>query len=161
MGSLNFSSPEIAARVQEWTSDKFDAKTRAEIQALVDKGDVKELEDRFWRTLEFGTGGLRGVLGAGTNRMNATIVSWATQGLATYVAQHATRPGPLRAAIAHDCRHCSREFAESAACVLAANGFIVHPVAVLPHSPSRVPHRHRHHRQPQPARVQWLQVLLG
>jgi phosphoglucomutase len=126
MGSLNFSSPEIAARVQEWTSDKFDAKTRAEIQALVDKGDVKELEDRFWRTLEFGTGGLRGVLGAGTNRMNATIVSWATQGLATYVAQHATRPGPLRAAIAHDCRHCSREFAESAACVLAANGFIVH-----------------------------------
>lgn len=124
--SLSFSSPEIAARVEEWTSAKFDEKTRREVQALVDAGNVKELEDRFYRTLEFGTGGLRGVVGAGTNRVNPTIISWATQGLATYVKEHAERPGPLRAAIAHDSRHFSREFAETAACVLAANGFIVH-----------------------------------
>ncbi|MCB2155296.1 phospho-sugar mutase [bacterium] len=123
---LNFSKPEIAQRVEEWTSDKFDAKTRGEIQALVDAGDVAELEDRFYRTLEFGTGGLRGVVGAGTNRMNETIVSWATQGLANYVKENATKPGPLRAAISHDCRNFSREFAETAAAVLAANGIIVH-----------------------------------
>ena len=111
MGSLNFSSPEIAARVQEWTSDK------------VDKGDVKELEDRFWRTLEFGTGGLRGVLGAGTNRMNATIVSWATQGLATYVAQHATRPGPLRAAIASISSAFSKGWGTDRACATGPRAF--------------------------------------
>src|SRR5690606_2731429 len=81
---------------------------------------------RFYRTLEFGTGGLRGVVGAGTNRMNATVVAWATQGLANYVRAHARKPGPLKAAIAHDSRHFSREFAETAAAVLAASGFIVY-----------------------------------
>jgi phosphoglucomutase len=126
MAPLQFSNPEIAARVAEWTSEAFDPKTRAEIAALVDAGNVAELEDRFYRTLEFGTGGLRGVVGAGTNRMNPTVVSWATQGLANYVIANATKPGPLRAAIAHDCRHFSREFAETTAAVLAANGILVH-----------------------------------
>lgn len=125
--TLSFSSPAIAQRVALWTSDAFDGDTRREIQALVDAGNVKELEDRFYRTLEFGTGGLRGVMGAGTNRMNPTIVAWATQGLANYVSKHADRTkGPLRAAIAHDSRINSRAFAEKAASVLAANGFIVH-----------------------------------
>ncbi|MBX3729879.1 MAG: phospho-sugar mutase [Candidatus Sumerlaeia bacterium] len=124
--ALSFSSPEIAERVREWTSEAYDKETRAEIQALVDAGNVAELEDRFYRTLEFGTGGLRGVLGAGTNRMNPTVVARATQGLANYVRAHAEKPGPLRAAIAHDCRNFSREFAETVAGVLAANDIIVH-----------------------------------
>lgn len=126
MPQLSFSTPEIAARVAEWTSDAYDATLRREVQALVDAGNVTELEDRFYRTLEFGTGGLRGLIGAGTNRMNKIIVARATQGLANYVKAHAETPGPLRAAVAHDSRHFSREFAETAACVLAANGIICH-----------------------------------
>ncbi|MDX1973215.1 MAG: phospho-sugar mutase, partial [Candidatus Sumerlaeia bacterium] len=131
MSSLTYSSPEIAARVTEWSSPAYDSATRQEVEALAAEGNVKELEDRFYRTLEFGTGGLRGLMGAGTNRMNKVIVSRATQGLANYVKAHAAqsdgfKPGPLRAAIAHDSRHRSREFAEAAACVLAANGIICH-----------------------------------
>jgi phosphoglucomutase len=126
LADLEFSDPAIPRRIAEWMSPEFDEATRHEIQALVDAGNVKELEDRFYRTLEFGTGGLRGLRGAGTNRMNETIVSWATQGLANYVKAHATRPGPLKAAIAYDCRHGSREYAHTAAAVLAANGFSVY-----------------------------------
>lgn len=114
------------ARVEEWTSAKYDAATRGEIQALMAAGNVAELEDRFYKTISFGTGGLRGKLGAGTNRMNAYIVARATQGLANYVRQNAEKPGPLRVAIAHDCRHGSREFARATAEVFAANGFLVH-----------------------------------
>lgn len=127
MAGLKFSSPEIAARVEEWTSPKFDAATRAEVQALVDAGEVAELEDRFYRTLEFGTGGLRGLMGAGTNRMNPTVVACASQGLAAYVKAHAdTSKGPLRAAVTHDCRNNSEAYARAIAEVFAANGFIVH-----------------------------------
>lgn len=126
MGNLTFENPEISRRIAEWTSAAYDEATRQEIQALVAAEKRSDLEDRFYRTLEFGTGGLRGKLGAGTNRMNSYIVARATQGLATYVAANATRQGPLRAAIAHDSRHRSREFAETAAGVLAANGFYVH-----------------------------------
>ncbi len=126
MTQSQFSSPEIAQRVEEWTSEKMDATMRAEVQALVDSGATQELEERFYKTLEFGTGGLRGLIGAGTNRMNRIIVAQATQGLATYVLANAEKPGPIRAAIAHDSRHFSREFAETAASVLAANGIIVH-----------------------------------
>ncbi len=126
LADLQFSDPAIAQRIEEWMGPGYGAETRRELQALVDAGDARELEDRFYRTLEFGTGGLRGKRGAGINRMNETIVGRATQGLAAYVAAHATRPAPLRAAIAYDCRHGSVEYARKAASVLAANGFIVH-----------------------------------
>ncbi len=126
LADLKFSDPAIAGRIAEWMGPGYSAEARRELQALIDAGDSKELEDRFYRTLEFGTGGLRGKRGAGINRMNETVVARATQGLAAYVAAHATRPGPLRAAIAYDCRHGSVEYARCAASVLAANGFIVH-----------------------------------
>lgn len=140
MTELSFSTPEITARVREWTSDEADSTLRKQVQALVEAGNVTELEDRFYRTLEFGTGGLRGLVGAGTNRMNKVIVARATQGLANYVKAHAPTspgavPGPLRAAVAHDSRHFSREFAETAACVLAANGIICHISAELRPTP--------------------------
>ncbi|MBI1292967.1 phospho-sugar mutase [bacterium] len=126
MAPLSFDNPAVAPRIQEWTSESYDEATRREVQALIDAGNAKELEDRFYRTLEFGTGGLRGKMGAGTNRMNRYIVARATQGLANYVKEHAEKAGPLRAAVAHDSRHLSREFAEVVAGVFAANGFYVH-----------------------------------
>ncbi|HUT24821.1 MAG TPA: phospho-sugar mutase [Sumerlaeia bacterium] len=116
--------PEIRERAEQWTRPPFDDGTAGEIQALLDSGDEKELYDRFYTQLEFGTGGLRGVMGAGLNRMNRYTVARATQGLATYVLKNA-RPGPgrlLAAAIAYDSRIRSDEFARETACVFAGNG---------------------------------------
>ena len=106
-------------KYQEWiTNDYFDDKTQSELKAL--EGNEKEIEDRFYKDLEFGTGGLRGVLGAGSNRMNIYTVRRATQGLANYIiAQKGQSKG---VAIAYDCRNMSTEFATTAACCLAANG---------------------------------------
>ena len=96
----------------------FDAATKEELRAIAD--DEKEIEDRFYRQLEFGTGGLRGVIGAGTNRMNIYVVRRATQGLANYIAKVDKKSQGV--AIAYDSRHMSPEFAEEAALCLAANG---------------------------------------
>lgn len=102
-----------------WCTDPyFDEKTKEELKALA--GDEKEIEDRFYRQLEFGTGGLRGMIGAGTNRMNIYTVRQATQGLANYIlAQNGQDKG---VAIAHDSRIMSPEFAREAALCLNANG---------------------------------------
>ena len=108
---------------REWVEDPFfDEQTRAELEAIA--GDEKEIEDRFYMSLEFGTAGLRGILGAGTNRMNIYTVGKATQGLANYIHKN----GKLKngVAIAYDCRNMSPEFADAAACVLAANGIKAH-----------------------------------
>ncbi len=102
-----------------WCTDPyFDDKTKEELRNLA--GDEKEIEDRFYRQLEFGTGGLRGIIGAGTNRMNIYTVRQATQGLANYIlAQNGQDKG---VAIAHDSRIMSPEFAREAALCLNANG---------------------------------------
>jgi len=111
----------IEARAGEYVRNEPDAGFRGEVEALLGSGDWKELEDRFYRDLEFGTGGLRGLLGGGTNRMNLLVVGKATQGLADYLRE--AFPGKaLSAAIAYDSRRYSREFAERAALVLAGNG---------------------------------------
>lgn len=104
---------------QKWCSDPyFDEATRQELKAI--EGDEKEIEDRFYRTLEFGTAGLRGVIGAGTNRMNIYTVRQATQGLANYIiSQNGQERG---VAIAHDSRLMHDEFTDAAALCLAANG---------------------------------------
>lgn len=93
---------------------------KAEVQELLEKGDEKNLSDRFYTDLAFGTGGLRGVIGGGFNRMNPYVVNRATQGLANYIL--ARRIPDPSVAIAHDCRNFSGEFAESAARVLCRNG---------------------------------------
>ena len=103
----------------EWMGPEYDEATRKEVFDLF-QGDEKELEDRFYRTLEFGTGGLRGVLGAGTNRMNRYTVSMATQGLANYLKQQF--PEGSSVVISYDSRHFSREFAMISAKVLLSNG---------------------------------------
>lgn len=125
MANFTFDSKEVQDRIKEWTAAPYDEATRKELEALLAGGQKDELLDRFYQTVAFGTGGLRGKLGAGTNRMNAYIVARATQGLATYVKAHTDKAGPLRVAIAHDSRHRSREFAEATAGVFAANGFEV------------------------------------
>ena len=103
----------------EWlTDDYFDQATKDELKKI--KDNKEEIQDRFYKELEFGTGGLRGVIGAGTNRMNIYTVRKATQGLANYIKkQHSEDKG---VAIAYDCRFMSPEFADVAACTLAANG---------------------------------------
>ena len=104
---------------KEWcTNPYFDENTKAELATI--KDNAAEIEDRFYRQLEFGTGGLRGVIGAGTNRMNIYTVRQATQGLANYIlSQNGQEKG---VAIAHDSRIMSTEFADEAALCLNANG---------------------------------------
>ena len=101
-------------------SNAVDEDTKAELKALTDE---KEIEDRFYKNLEFGTGGLRGKIAAGTNRMNSYTVAKATQGLATYLTKNFENPS---VAIAYDSRNFSDVFAETAAKVLAANGVKVY-----------------------------------
>ena len=108
---------------KSWLSESFDTATRAEVAELI-KGDQKELEDRFYRTLEFGTGGLRGIMGVGTNRMNKYTVGMATQGLANYLKE-LYGDKPTSVVISYDCRNNSRYFADITAGVLLKNGIKV------------------------------------
>lgn len=106
-------------RYEQWCNDSiFDKATKEELLAIA--GDEKEIEDRFYKDLSFGTGGLRGVIGAGTNRMNAYTVTKATQGLANYIKKQGGEEKGV--AIAFDSRNCSTEFSEKAALCLNANG---------------------------------------
>ena len=108
-------------KYEEWLNNEFfDKETREELKSI--GKDTKEIEDRFYKDLEFGTAGLRGKLGAGLNRMNIYIISRATQGLADYIKGYGKKYMDRGVAIAYDCRHYSAEFAARAAQVLAANG---------------------------------------
>jgi phosphoglucomutase len=112
---------EIRKRAQEYISRESDPAFRSEVESLLAASDWKELEDRFYRDLEFGTGGLRGIIGGGYNRMNSLVVTRATQGLCDYL-RSAFPHKNLSACIAYDSRHYSDVFSESAARVFAANG---------------------------------------
>jgi phosphoglucomutase len=120
---------EVIRRAQRYIAGEKNPHFRAEVEKLLEEaenpGAAGELEDRFYRDLEFGTGGLRGIIGGGYNRMNSLVVKSATQGLANYLCkafpEKAAEPG-LSAAIAYDSRHYSAEFAEAAALIFAANG---------------------------------------
>ena len=108
--------------VKSWLEGNFDAETKAEVKKLQETDPVA-LEDAFYRNLEFGTGGLRGIMGVGTNRMNKYTVGMATQGLANYIKEHVD--GATSVCIAHDSRNNSRLFAEISADVLSNNGIHV------------------------------------
>ena len=109
-------------KAQEWLSPSFDEETRKEVQAMLDNPDPTALIDAFYQLLEFGTGGLRGIMGAGTNRMNKYIVGMATQGFANYVLKAFPGKKDLAAVIGHDCRNNGRMFAETVAAIFTANG---------------------------------------
>ena len=110
---------------QSWLDGAYDEETKQAIRDMAEQ-NPNELNESFYRTLEFGTGGLRGIMGVGTNRMNKYTVAMATQGLANYVKKVNSNEKELRAAISHDSRNHSREFAEITANVLAANGYKVY-----------------------------------
>lgn len=110
---------------QAWLDGQYDEATKQAIRDMAESNPA-ELNESFYRHLEFGTGGLRGIMGVGTNRMNKYTVAMATQGLANYVKNVNPNEKELRAAVSHDSRNHSREFAEITANVLAANGYKVY-----------------------------------
>lgn len=120
------SNNELLRQVEEkarmWLSPFYDEATRNEVQRMLAKEDKTELIDSFYKDLEFGTGGLRGVMGAGSNRMNIYTVGAATQGLSDYLKKSFAHLPEIKVAIGHDCRNNSRLYAETCAGIFAANG---------------------------------------
>lgn len=117
---------EVIARAQTWLKGNYDAQTKAEVQKMIDAPDKTELIESFYRDLEFGTGGLRGIMGAGTNRMNIYTVGAATQGLSNYLKAQFPDKQQISVVIGHDCRNNSRKFAEISAEIFSANGIKVY-----------------------------------
>jgi len=116
---------EVKSRAQAWLNGNYDAETKKEVKNLIDNNE-QELIESFYRDLEFGTGGLRGIMGVGTNRMNIYTVGAATQGLSNYLIKKFGDLKQIKVAIAHDSRNNSRFFAETTAKIFAGNGFKVY-----------------------------------
>lgn len=112
--------PDAKKRIAEWLGDEYDPATREEITGLIREKNAKELLDRFFTDLEFGTGGLRGIMGAGSNRMNPPVIARASQGLANYLRKKYKKN--IKAVVAYDSRNRSREFALKTALIFAGNG---------------------------------------
>ena len=117
---------QVTAKAEKWLSASFDEKTRDEVKALLGSDDKSGLVDAFYKDLEFGTGGLRGIMGAGTNRMNIYTVGMATQGLANYLNRNFSGRKQISVIVGHDCRNNGRLFAETVADIFSANGIKVY-----------------------------------
>ncbi|MDO9339476.1 MAG: phospho-sugar mutase [Bacteroidales bacterium] len=115
---------QIRIKAGSWLGEEFNDETRKEVREMLDN-DEKKLIDAFYQDLEFGTGGLRGIMGSGTNRMNIYTLGMATQGLSNYIVKQCENSG-ISVAIAYDCRNNSRYFAETTANIFSANGFYVY-----------------------------------
>ncbi|MFV0471226.1 MAG: phospho-sugar mutase [Paludibacteraceae bacterium] len=113
---------QVIAKAQIWLNGNYDENTKAEVKRMMDADDKTELIEAFYKDLEFGTGGLRGIMGAGTNRMNIYTVGAATQGLSNYLLSQFPTIPQISVAIGHDCRNNSRKFAEISANIFSANG---------------------------------------
>lgn len=116
----------VVAKAKVWLGDAYDEETRAEVRRMLDADDKTPLIEAFYRDLEFGTGGLRGIMGAGSNRMNIYTVGAATQGLANYLKENFKDLPQVSVAVGHDVRNNSRLFAEVVANVFSANGIKVY-----------------------------------
>ena len=114
------------AKAKQWLASEFDEQTRNEVKGLMENADKTALIDAFYKDLEFGTGGLRGIMGAGSNRMNIYTVGMATQGLANYLKKNFANLPQIKVAVCHDCRNNSRLFAETVANIFSANGIKVY-----------------------------------
>ncbi len=117
---------EVTVKAEKWLGDRYDEETRKEVKALLDAEDKTPLIEAFYKDLEFGTGGLRGIMGAGSNRMNIYTVGAATQGLANYLKDAFAELPQISVVVGHDVRNNSRKFAELTAEVFAANGIKVY-----------------------------------
>jgi len=115
----------VRKRASQWLNEPYDSETRKKVREMMDHNET-ELIECFYRDLEFGTGGLRGIMGVGTNRMNIYTVSMATQGLSNYLKREFSKIAQIKVAIAHDSRNNSRLFAETVANIFSANGFKVY-----------------------------------
>ena len=109
-------------KAKQWLSPSFDEKTRKEVQSMIDNADKTNLIESFYKDLEFGTGGLRGIMGAGSNRMNIYTVGMVTQGFANYLKKNFKGKEQISVVVCHDCRNNSRLFAETVANIFSANG---------------------------------------
>jgi phosphoglucomutase len=116
---------EVIGKARLWLNETYDEATRAEVLKMIENEDKTQLIDSFYKDLEFGTGGLRGIMGVGTNRMNIYTVGAVTQGMANYLKSNFSDLLEIKVAIGHDCRNNSRLFAESSAKIFAANGIRV------------------------------------
>ncbi|MDE6462231.1 MAG: phospho-sugar mutase [Muribaculaceae bacterium] len=117
---------QVRTKATEWLGESYDAETRAEVKRMLEAEDPSELIESFYRDLEFGTGGLRGIMGVGSNRMNRYTVGAATQGLANYLKEAFADLPQIKVAVGHDVRNNSRLFAEIVADVFSANGIKVY-----------------------------------
>ena len=117
---------DVTAKAQVWLGDGYDEETRTQVKAMLENDDKTELIESFYKDLEFGTGGLRGIMGAGTNRMNIYTVGAATQGLSNYLKKAFPDVPQIKVVIGHDCRNNSRKFAEISADIFSANGIKVY-----------------------------------
>lgn len=117
---------QCTAKAQQWLSPAFDEKTRKEVEAKLAAVDKTDLIESFYKDLEFGTGGLRGIMGAGSNRMNIYTVGMATQGFANYLKLNFSNRDQISVVVCHDCRNNSRLFAETVADIFSANGIKVY-----------------------------------
>ena len=117
---------QVTAKAEAWLADAYDETTRAEVRRMLDATDKTELIESFYKDLEFGTGGLRGIMGAGTNRMNIYTVGAATQGLANYLKEAFVDEPEIKVVVGHDVRNNSRKFAEIVADIFSANGIKVY-----------------------------------
>ncbi len=117
---------EVTAKAQVWLGPAYDEETRAEVKRMLDADDKTDLIESFYRDLEFGTGGLRGIMGAGSNRMNIYTVGAATQGLANYLKENFKDLPQIKVVVGHDVRNNSRKFAEIVADIFSANGIKVY-----------------------------------
>src|SRR5690554_1894450 len=117
---------QVTDRALSWLKGNYDAETKDEVQRMLDNDDKSKLIDAFYKDLEFGTGGLRGIMGAGSNRMNIYTVGSATQGLSNYLQKEFANLDEIKVVIGHDCRNNSRKFAEISADIFSANGIKVY-----------------------------------
>lgn len=117
---------EVMSKAQMWLDGNYDEETKSELRRMMNAPDKTELIESFYKDLEFGTGGLRGIMGVGTNRMNIYTVGAATQGLSNYLKSQFADILQISVVIGHDCRHNSRKFAEISANIFSANGIKVY-----------------------------------
>ena len=117
---------QVTEKAEKWLTPAYDAETQAEVKRMLENPDKTELIECFYKDLEFGTGGLRGIMGAGSNRMNIYTVGAATQGLANYLNKCFKDKGQISVVVGHDCRNNSRKFAEISADIFSANGIKVY-----------------------------------